>query len=89
MNQGDQNPDEHDPNETPPPFILRWVGELALAVLGLIWLHEWVYGYFDWDQLALGIATGAIVMAWAGSTTDNKTPEWLKTKPVTRRKRKT
>lgn len=77
----DQGRNEKDSTETPPPFLLRHAGEVGLTAMALIWLGQWAYGDFDWDQIMLGIGTGAIVMAWAVDTTDNKTPEWLKTRP--------
>jgi hypothetical protein len=77
---------EHDPGEMP-RRPMRWLWKPAFVVVALIWLNEWVNGYFDWGQIILGIGTGAFIMAWAVVTTDNRTPEWLKFTPSARRDR--
>ncbi len=65
---------EHDPNE---PKIDRsmkiyWI---AAIVLALLWIGQWYFDGFDWEQIMLGLGTGILLTAWAIDVSGNKIPE--------------
>lgn len=53
---------EHIPNEKRQPWWLWWV---AWAFVGVLWLAQAVTDGFEWDNIMLGVGTGALLAAWA------------------------
>lgn len=72
---------DHDKNEPPvdrSPAPWRWVLPLiALAWCGYLYSFE-----VHWASIALGVMTGAGIVAWAIDITGNKTPaSWRRNPP--------
>lgn len=75
MNQIEHDPNEPDIDRRPGPW--KWV---ALALLAG-WAG-YLYSFpIDWRSIALGVMTGAGIVAWAIDITGNKTPESWRRKP--------
>lgn len=70
----DPNEPDHDPRKAP-----AWVWWAAFGVLALLWTDQLLTDATNWTDVMIGIATGAIILAWAADITGNKTPEWLRT----------
>lgn len=56
---------DHDPDEVPPKKFTAGLWWLVWSIIGLLWLHQWYFERFVWEQLCLGIGTGCILTAWA------------------------
>ncbi|WP_454850511.1 hypothetical protein [Rhizobium binxianense] len=70
---------DHDPNEPkfdhgPGPW--RWV----LVIISLSWIWYLYFMPFNWPSIALGVMTGAGIVAWAIDITGNKVPDFMKSK---------
>ncbi|CUX21312.1 hypothetical protein CFBP6626_07195 [Agrobacterium tumefaciens] len=71
---------DHDPNE---PKIDRGPGpwKIAFPVLAVVFLLNVATREVDWVSIALGVAVGGVLTAWAIEVTGNKVPDWWKSKP--------
>lgn len=47
---------------------------MAFILLVLLWAGYLYTATFDWHSIALGVATGGILAAWAIEVTGNKVP---------------
>lgn len=66
---------EHNPHERREP---KWLWKAGFAMIALFWLLQWREG-FDWDQIMLGLGTGAAIAGWAMDMTGGEVPEsWRK-----------
>lgn len=77
MNEPPRDYIEHIPNEKRPPWWFWWA---AFAVVGVFWLLQIRHG-FDWDQILLGLITGAVIVAWSMEMTGGETPASWRRKP--------
>lgn len=76
MNQIDHDPNEPPVDRTPGPW--RWV--MAILIVG--WAG-YLYSFpVDWRSIALGVLTGAAIVAWAVDITGNKIPASWRGKPT-------
>lgn len=73
--QIDHDPDEQKIDRGPGPW------RLAFPLLILLWVGYLYTAPFDWHSIAIGLATGVIVTAWAIETTGNKVPASWRSKP--------
>ncbi|WP_017960008.1 hypothetical protein [Rhizobium leguminosarum] len=65
---------DHDPDE---PKLDRGPGpwKAVLAVIVFTWIWYLYFQPFNWPSIALGLLTGAGVVAWAIDITGNKIPD--------------
>lgn len=71
---------DHIPNEKRPP---KWIWKAAWAVVALFWLLQWRDG-FDWENIALGVITGIVLVSWVAETAGLEVPESWRSKPPRR-----
>lgn len=72
---------DHNPNERRPP---KWFWWAIFAVIAGLWLLQARHG-FEWDQVMLGLGTGALLVGWVAETYGLDTPESWRRKPPRQR----
>lgn len=70
---------EHNPNEKRPP---KWIWKAGFAFIAALWVIQWATDGFMWDQVLLGVGTGALIAGWAMEKTGGETPaSWRSKSP--------
>ncbi|UXT43226.1 hypothetical protein FY137_18320 [Agrobacterium tumefaciens] len=69
--------DPHEPKIERGPGPWRWL----FPAIGLLWAWYFYFIPFDWVSIAIGGGTGIVLALWAIEVTDNKVPDWWRSKP--------
>ena len=73
---------DHNPNEKRPGWGIWWAAWIALIA---VWALNLYSEPVNVRWLFTGIATGALITAWAMELTGGKVPDWMKSAPPRRR----
>lgn len=67
---------DHEPREKRPTWRIWWFAWLIIIVLWALTIYR--ADTIDWELALLGIATGALLAAWAITITDDKPSSLLR-----------